>query len=181
MDGLKDMMGGMKVTRTKLSGSEKKSNFDDLVNAEGKEEAKDIKGLCIRCGYIMDAIGIVDEKGKKYLHGNAGGGSETVISLENDSIKAIRGDMGISYCGSAISNLTVEMASGKTYGPFGTGKSGKEFCLTVPENTEFMGFYGNADKTIVKSLGLICCEGGGEMLSKLMGGTDGGLFSGFGS
>lgn len=180
MDGMKNLTKGLKVTRTELQGSEKTHNFDDILNADGKEEARHITAIVVRAGYIMDAIGIVDETGKKYYHGNPGGGSETIISLENDSIRAIRGDIGISYRGRAISNLTIEMKSGKTYGPFGNGKSGNHFCLSVPENADFVGFYGNADNRIVKSLGLICCEGGAELLKNMMGGNVGNGFPGFG-
>ena len=180
MDGIKNMMEALKVTRTELQGSEKQSNFDDLMDADGKEEAQRVTAVCVRAGYIMDAIGIVDEAGKKHYHGNPKGGSETVIPLENDHIKAICGDFGISYMGQAISNLTIETAGGKTYGPFGTGKSGKKFCLTIPEDADFAGFYGNADKNIVKSLGLICCEGGADLLKNMLGGSAGSGFPGFG-
>lgn len=180
MNGMKNVMKALKVTRTELLGSEKENNFDDLLNADGKEEARHITAICVRAGYIMDAIGIVDEAGKKYYHGNPEGGSETIISLENDSIKSICGDIGISYRGRAISNLTIEMKSGKTYGPFGNGKSGNKFCLAVPENADFAGFYGNADNSIVKSLGLICCEGGADLLKNMMSGSAGNGFPGFG-
>lgn len=166
MDVMKKMMEGLKITRTQLQGSEKVSNFDDVADAGGA--VKHIAALCVRSGYIMDAIGVVDENGTKYLHGNPNGGAENYILLENEEIKNISGDIGVSFHGKAISNLTIEMKSGKKYGPFGTGKSGQHFCLTLPENTAFAGFYGNADKTIVKSLGLIGCEGDGEVFQKMM-------------
>lgn len=166
MDGMKKLMEGLEFTRTKLYGSEAKSNFDDVADADGT--VKHIAALCVRSGYIMDAIGVVDAYGKKYLHGNPEGGTENYILLENDEIHTIRGDIGVSYHGNAISNLTIEMKSGKKYGPFGTGKSGQHFCLTLPENTEFAGFYGNADKIIVKSLGLIGCEGGGGIFGEML-------------
>lgn len=166
MEGMKKLMEGLKLTRTQLQGSEKESNFDDVADAGGA--VRHIAALCVRSGYIMDAIGVVDENGKKYLHGNPNGGAENYILLENDAIHTICGDIGISFHGKAISNLTIEMKSGKKYGPFGTGKSGQHFCLTLPENAAFAGFYGNADTTIVKSLGLIGCEGGEEIFRKMM-------------
>lgn len=166
MDGMKKWMEGLKITRTKLYGSEGKSNFDDVEDADGT--LRHIAALCVRSGYIMDAIGVVDAYGTKYLHGNPEGGTENYILLENDEIHTICGDIGVSYHGNAISNLTIEMKSGKKYGPFGTGKSGKHFSLTLPENTNFAGFYGNADEIIVKSLGLIGCEGGEEIFGKML-------------
>lgn len=174
MDGMKKLMEGLKITRTELQGSEKESSFDDVADAGGA--VRHIAALCVRSGYIMDAIGVVDENGTKYLHGNPNGGAENYILLENEEIKNISGDIGVSFHGKAISNLTIEMKSGKKYGPFGTGKSGQHFCLTLPENIAFAGFYGNADETIVKSLGLIGCEGDGEILKDMMDGMKEKLF-----
>lgn len=157
-----DSIGKMKVMRTEARGSSKKSGFDDLDGGKQISE-RQIVGIRVRCGAILDAIGLIYADGDGPLYGNRSGGNEHRIVFEpGDSLKSVSGVYGASYHGKAISRLRVETVNGKVYGTFGSS-GGDDFCLQLPDDGIFVGFTGTASTTechgYVESLGLIYARG----------------------
>lgn len=161
-DVFSDSMSKLKVMRTETRGSSEKSRFDDLDGGQ-QIPGRQIIGVRVRCGAILDAIGLIYADGDGPLYGNcSGGGEHRIMFEEGDSLRSISGVYGASYYGRAISRLRVETVNGKVYGTFG-GSGGDNFCLKLPEDGIFVGFMGTASTTenhgFVESLGLIYAKG----------------------
>lgn len=139
-------------------GDEKGIVFDesDIVISENKEVA----GIIIRCGDIVDGIRVLYADGSEGMqHGSTYGGGEHIIRFEpGDTIAVVHGKKGISFGGgTSLAGLLFVTRQGRAYGPFGSRfRDGKAFFLTVP-----------ADKTVKGLCGTVAEKGNGGLLSAL--------------
>lgn len=142
-----------KVEKTGSAGKRTKNEFDD------GSQLRIVKGIRVRSGYIIDGIGVIYEDGEGEFHGNKTGGAEHCCMLEEgDGIHSIEGVYEVPFLGSeAVSSLIIRTKKGKTFGPFGEGKSGSKFRFTLPEEAEFLGFHGSVEilGKFLSSIGMI--------------------------
>ncbi|MCM1090690.1 MAG: hypothetical protein NC092_08495 [Butyrivibrio sp.] len=173
MGAIGDMLGGIKAEYTPTAGNATKKKFDTLK--DDSVSNKEVKGVVVRSGGIVDALCIIYEDGSGTVQGNLKGGSEHKIMLDNgDSIKSISGVSGSDYHGErAISKLVIETVNGKKYGPFGS-RGGKSFTISIPEGGVFAGFVGTASiddrRGFVESLGMSYMKADEDAVKGLMGG-----------
>jgi len=172
-----DMMGKVKVERTKTEGANTKEKFDDYEASASKK----IVGVTVRCGAIVDAVGLIYEDGDGKLYGNKSGGASHRIMFDGgDSLKSVSGVWGANYYGKALSKLVLTTKKGKTYGPFGYS-NGQQFQIEIPDDGIFMGFTGTASTTerhgFVESIGIIYATADADAADGL-GGLAGGLQDG---
>lgn len=132
-----------KTAKTECEGIETKKKFEDDA------QLGSVRGINVRAGYIVDGIEVIYEDGTGEFRGNKAGGKEYCCMLEeDDEIHSIEGDYGVPFGGAgAISSLIIRTKKGKTFGPFGSGRSGKEFRIILPTEAHFIGFFGNVDNT----------------------------------
>lgn len=173
MGALGDMLGGIKAEYTGTAGSATQKKFDTLQ--DDSVSNKEIKGVIVRSGGIVDALRVIYADGSGTAYGNPKGGSEHRIMLDDgDGIKSISGVSDSNYDGDrAISKLVIETVNGKKYGPFGSW-GGKTFSISVPEGAIFTGFAGTALTSerhgFVESLGMSYMKADENMMKGLMGG-----------
>lgn len=150
-----------KIGRVDPIGADQGIDFDDTDNVFSGENP--VVGIVVRCGHIVDGIGLLRKDGKKEpFHGSSYGGGEQIIRFdEGDGLALVECFTGIPFggAGGAVSGLTFKTRRGKTYGPFGGGRSGSLKQLIIPENGEFRGFCGYAGTQgnggYVAALGLV--------------------------
>lgn len=166
---LSDLMKQLKPVRTACAGTGKGTDFDDTQASNTNERTEQIRGIEIRTGDIMDAIGaIYGENGGAALHGNPkGGASHRIMFDAGDGLQSIKGICDVDYAGNrCFSRVEVHTVKGKVYGPYGKCSKGKSFQLEMPSGKSFLGFYGKVDEKArvvsVNSLGLIYSEGSGD-------------------
>lgn len=173
MGAIGDMLGGIKAEYTQIAGSSTKKKFDTLQDDQVSN--KEIRGVAVRSGGIVDAIYVIYADGSGTVYGNPKGGTEHKIMLDDgDNIKSISGVSDANYYDNrVISKLVIETVNGKKYGPFGSWGS-KAFSISIPEGAAFAGFVGTAlitDKHgCVESLGMSYVKADADMIKGLMGG-----------
>lgn len=158
MDSLKS---AQKWNRVEPAGADTGEDFDDTESIGSGENPA--VGIIVRSGLIVDGIGLLRKDGKQEpFHGSSyGGGSHIIRFDEGDSLALVEGFSGIAFGGpgGAIGGLKLKTRKGKTYGPFGDGKSGNAFQLEIPENGEFRGLCGctgtGGNGGYVAALGLV--------------------------
>lgn len=156
----------MEMKSTECCGRDDGEEFTDAADHVQAVTAapKKVRGIMVRSGYITDSIQMLYEEGDGTAYGNTrGGGANRILFDEGDSLKSVQGCSNISFGGSGVlSDIRITTKKGKSYGPFGTARNGKIFCIEVPEGGEFAGFYGKERKgTGLTKLGLIYyCKGG---------------------
>lgn len=165
MDKMKSVTEKMgKIQKIEPIGAKSGQEFNDLD--KGTAFGKKVVGLCVRSGYILDGIQVLyegDQKGD--MHGSKTGGGLQIISLdEDDELSCIEANYGIRFGGpeGAVSNLIIKTKNGRTFGPYGDGRSASKIHLEVPEGCEFIGLCGkqstDGNGGLVSALGLIYCS-----------------------
>lgn len=158
----------MEMKSTECCGRDDGEEFTDAaccVQADNTAAPKKVRGIVVRSGYITDSIQILYEEGDGTAYGNArGGGASRILFDKGDSLKGVQGCSNISFGGAGVlSDIRITTKKGKSYGPFGSARNGKTFCIEVPEGGEFAGFYGKERKsTGLTKLGLLYYGKGGK-------------------
>ena len=112
----------------------------------------DIDSVTFHSGAILDGIIVVYSDGSTVHHGGSGGGAHK-ISLAGDSIKRIYGVCKADFSGhKVLTNICLETASGKKYGPYGSQSNGERLEISK-QGHKLVALFGSADGNYISSLG----------------------------
>jgi jacalin-like lectin domain-containing protein len=109
-----------------LTAGQGGSRFDDTTS--------EIKGLSVRSGKYIDAIGVLGGP----MHGGQGGSLQNIVFAPGEKVTEISGRSGIY-----VDSLVVITSAGHTYS-FGGAGGGPTFHYAVPPNRSITGFCGRS-------------------------------------
>jgi hypothetical protein len=119
-----------------LTANQGGSPFEDTIS--------EIKGLIVRSGKYIDAIGVLGGP----IHGGHGGALHKVVFAPGEKVTEIHGRSG-TY----VDSLVVITSTGHTYSFGGTG-GGEAFHYVVPPNRSITGFCGSSG-AYIEAIGVV--------------------------
>jgi hypothetical protein len=113
-----------------------------------EDTTSEIRGLSIRAGKYIDAIGVLGGP----MHGGHGGTLREVVFAPGEIVTEIRGRRG-TYVSSLVVITGTITGMGRTYS-FGVAGGGEAFRFVVPAKRSITGFCGSAGSH-VEAIGVV--------------------------